>query len=210
MHKPSEQALPTKCTHCSKQMSTPIVCDFCKSVNPEAMGTDYFTLLGLPRKYNLDEKEIHRKYLALNRHAHPDFHANDTQEVQNLHLHVSATLNDAYRTLKDPAGRADYLLELLGGKSLAEDKSVPDGFLPTMMMLQEEIADANSADDSQELERLSKVLQTQHDGLTNHISELFDEYQQGVACQAIREGLLGEIRKQLNAISYVRKLLSQV
>ena len=166
--------------------------------------------MGLQRQFDLDEKALHEKFLALNRHAHPDYHVNESAAVQQLSLSVSATVNDAYRTLKDPATRAAYLLELLGGKSTTEDKSVPDGFLPTMMMMQEEIEDAKTTDDPDALARLGQVLRTQHDGLIRRVSGLFAELEPATACEAIRTGLLNEIRKQLNAVSYVRKLLTLI
>ncbi len=210
MNDTHEQALPAKCKQCDKPMTTPVVCDYCHTLDPAGMGADYFSLLGLPQRFELDADELQRKFLALNRHAHPDFHMEDSEEVQELHLHVSAAVNDAYRTLKDPAARAAYLLELLGGKSSAIDKSVPDGFLATMMMMQEELADAKDADDTDELSRLGDVLATQRDGLMRRIETLFDQYQQSLACEAVRTDLLDELRKQLNAVSYVRKLLSQL
>jgi molecular chaperone HscB len=204
-----DQATPVKCKHCDKTMSTPVVCDYCHTIGPDAAVADHFTLLGLPRCFDLDLAEIHRKFLALSRHAHPDFHAEDTPEVQQLHLQVSAALNDAYRTLKDPATRAAYLLMLFGGKSSADDKSVPDGFLGTMMMMQEELADAIADDDRAEIARIAKVLQTQHDGLIHRIGILYEQYQESVSCKAVVDGLLGELRQQLNAVSYVKKLLLQ-
>jgi len=171
---------------------------------------DYFALLGLLRQYEIDQELLHSKFVALSRHVHPDFHNHESPEVQKLSLELSSTINDAYRTLKDPAGRADYLLELLGGKSSAEDKSVPDGFLGTMMMMQEELADAKASADSGELARLSAVLKTQREGLLRRIGGLFEEYRQGLACNAIRREVLDEIRKHVNAVSYVRRLLSQL
>jgi hypothetical protein len=102
------------------------------------------------------------------------------------------------------------LLELLGGKCSAADKSVPDGFLGTMMMMQEEIADAKSAGNAAELARIRQVLQTQHDGLMKRIAKLFNDHQEAVACNAVVTNTLDEIRKNLNAVSFVKKLLSQV
>ena len=204
-----EQATPVKCTHCDKTMSTPVVCDYCHTIGPAAAVADHFTLLDLPRRFDLDPEEIQRKFLALSRHAHPDFHASDTPEVQQLHLQVSASLNEAYRTLKDPASRAAYLLALFGGRSSADDKSVPDGFLGTMMMMQEELADALEAEDKTEIARIAEVLKTQHDGLIRRIGVLFEQYQESVSCKAVVDDLLGELRQQLNAVSYVKKLLSQ-
>lgn len=203
------QVVPAKCAQCKEPMSTPAVCDYCHSLYPQAAAaSDYFTLLGMGRTFDLDERVLHEKFLALNRHSHPDFHTNDSPEVQQLSLRVSATVNDAYRTLKDPAARGNYLLDLLGGKNSSQDKSVPEGFLNTMMMMQEEIEDANADGDEQSIERVREVLQTQRDGLLRRIAGLFGQIAQAAACNAIRTDLLDEIRKQLNAVSYVRKLIS--
>jgi len=209
MVQPTEQARPAKCEHCRRPLSTPVVCDYCHALNPVASMTDYFTLLGLPRRYDIDPQELRRKFFALNRHAHPDFHVGESSEVQQLSLQVSAGINDAYRTLLDPASRAAYLLELLGGKSSAEDKSVPDGFLETMMMLQEDLAEAKAGGNADEMRRIVDVLRTQHDGLIRRIGQLFEEYQEAITCAAVRSDLLDAIRRQINAVSYVRKLLSQ-
>jgi molecular chaperone HscB len=203
------QTLPAKCRQCSKPLSDVAVCDFCHSINPAAAGMDYFTLLGLPRQFELDEKVLHDRFLALSRAVHPDYHGSDAADAQMLSLQMSAAVNDAYRTLKSPALRAAYLLELVGGKSSAQDKSVPDGFLDTMMMMQEEVHDAKTAGRAGELDRLRGVLTTQHDGLMHRIAGLFGQLQDAAACDAIRNDLLGEIRQQLNAVSYVTKLLEQ-
>jgi hypothetical protein len=50
------------------------------------------------------------------------------------------------------------------------------------------------------------VLKTQHDGLIRRIGGLFADLAGAASCQAVRNDLLGEIRRQLNAVSYVRKL----
>ena len=171
---------------------------------------DHFTVLGLPRQFDLDQEQLRQKFLALNRHAHPDYHGGESADVQALSLRISSAVNDAYRVLRDDASRAAYLLELLGGKSSAADKSVPDGFLATMMMMQEEIADATAAGDQGELARIRSVLQTQRDGLMKRIARLFKDHQEAVACNAAAADVLNEIRKQVNAVSYVKKLLSQV
>ncbi len=206
-----QQAHPARCSKCEKIMTTPLACDFCHALFPQAAAAnDYFQMLGVPRQFDLDKKLLHEKFLALNRHAHPDFHAGETPEVQQLSLQVSATVNDAYRTLNDPASRADYLLTLLGGKTSADDKSVPDGFLETMMMMQEEIAYAKTENDREQVETLDEALNNQHDGLLKRITALFGDLEPASACEPIRENLLAEIRRNLNAVSYVRKLLTQL
>ena len=49
-----DQVTPVKCHHCEKPMSTPAVCDYCHTVGPDAAVADHFTLLGLPRQFDLD------------------------------------------------------------------------------------------------------------------------------------------------------------
>jgi molecular chaperone HscB len=207
---PPEQAAPLKCAQCDRTMTTPLVCDYCHALNAGAALADHYTLLGLPRKFDVDAEQLQRRYIALSRHAHPDFHDGESDDVQELHLRVSAAVNDAYRTLRDPVSRASYLLGLLGGRSSADDRSVPPGFLETTMMMQEEVAEAAASGDEKAKRRLGEVLRTQHDGLLRRLEELFAEHQEGLGCEAVRSGLLHEIRSQLNAISYVRKLQSQL
>ncbi|MFW5839523.1 MAG: Fe-S protein assembly co-chaperone HscB [Planctomycetota bacterium] len=206
----SQQALPAKCSQCQRPMSTPIVCDSCRTLHPIPALADYYEMLGLEAKFDLDVEHLRSRFLAVSRSTHPDFHGGDDPEAQLLSLRLSAAINDAYRTLLDPVARAGYLLELLGGKSAAEEKSVPDGFLDSMMMLQEELADAKAEDDQATLEKLRTALDNQHDGILRRIGELFREFDESVACRALSEEKLARIRRQTNAISYVRKLQSQL
>ncbi len=205
----NRQTIPAKCQKCERPLSDVTVCDYCHSLNPAAAGVDYFTLLGLPRQFELDEDLLTERFHALSRTVHPDLHGSESSDAQLLAMQISAAVNDAYRTLKSSALRAEYLLGLLGGKTSAEDKSVPEGFLATMMMMQEEVHDAKVACDADGLGRLREVLTTQHDGLIRRIAGLFRELAEAASCEAVRADLLGEIRRQLNAVSYVRKLLEQ-
>jgi molecular chaperone HscB len=204
------QSSPSKCRLCDKPTSDVVVCDYCHAINPSSLSSDYFSLLGLERKFNIDPALLQQKFFALSRHVHPDRHSGDTPEVQQLALAMAAAVNDAYRTLKDPADRGAYLLELSGGKSSAADKSVPDGLLETTMMMQEELADAKAAGRAEDVAHLRVVLKNQQEGLIQRIAELFGQYEESAACEAVRSELLKEIRQQLNAVSYVKKLLSQV
>ena len=121
----TNKAVLTKCTHCKHEMSQPLLCDHCETLNPLPSFMDFFQLMGLPRRFEIDLKTLHEKYITLSRHSHPDFHAEDEPDVMALAMTVAAAVNEAYRTLSDPIRRAGYLLELLGGPASAQDKSVP-------------------------------------------------------------------------------------
>ena len=69
--------------------------------------SDHFSLFGLPRAFALDEKMLQQKYLALQREFHPDRAA---PEQKLAMLQKSADINEAYRVLKNPVERAEYLL----------------------------------------------------------------------------------------------------
>ncbi len=84
--------------------------------NPETATTDYFSVFDLTRKLNLDEAALQRDFYRLSRDFHPDKFARASAEDQQRAMERSSQLNDAYRTLKDPITRTQYLLQLEGVK----------------------------------------------------------------------------------------------
>src|SRR4029077_12121393 len=85
--------------------------------------SDYFSFFALPRKLNLDASALERDFYRLSRELHPDRFARAPKAEQEAALERSSQLNDAYRTLKDPITRTQYLLELEGVK-LEEQSAV--------------------------------------------------------------------------------------
>ncbi|MEO5936607.1 MAG: Fe-S protein assembly co-chaperone HscB [Terriglobales bacterium] len=84
--------------------------------NPDTATADYFSVFGLERKLNLDETALQRDFYRLSREFHPDKFARASAADQQRAMEKSSQLNDAYRTLKDPISRTQYLLELEGVK----------------------------------------------------------------------------------------------
>jgi len=83
---------------------------------------DHFTLFGLERRFAIDEAALEKSYLDLSRLLHPDRQLAQRSDEslakrQQRALALSAAMNQAYGTLKDPTKRAEYLLKLLGGAS---------------------------------------------------------------------------------------------
>jgi molecular chaperone HscB len=108
------QSKPTKtdCWSCGAMRAAQF-CQQCGKVQPPAP-VDYFTFFGLPYKLNLDTAQLEREFYGLSRHLHPDINAVNTSQEQQWSLEQSSQLNDAYRTLKDPISRTEYLLRLQG------------------------------------------------------------------------------------------------
>jgi molecular chaperone HscB len=88
-------------------------CGSCGKVQPPRP-VDYFTFFALPRKLNVDTALLEREFYELSRKLHPDLSARADKREQEWSLEQSSLLNDAYRTLKDPIKRTEYLLRLEG------------------------------------------------------------------------------------------------
>jgi molecular chaperone HscB len=74
----------------------------------------YFTFFSLPPKLAIDIAALEKTFYALSRKLHPDRFAGKSAAEQEAALRESSLLNDAYRTLKDPIARTEYLLKLEG------------------------------------------------------------------------------------------------
>ncbi len=85
----------------------------------------YFDVFGLPCKLVLDVSALERAFYKLSRKLHPDLYAQATMQEQQWSLEQTSLLNDAYRTLKDPVRRTEYLLRL-EGVEIERDKSSGD------------------------------------------------------------------------------------
>ncbi len=101
-----------RCWSCG-DMRAEHFCAECGHVQP-AQPTDYFSFFGLPRKLVLDEAVLEREFYKLSRKLHPDVYSRASVREQAWSLEKTSQLNDAYRTLKDPVTRTEYLLSLEG------------------------------------------------------------------------------------------------
>ena len=119
--------------------------------------SDYFAVFELPRKLQLDEEGLRRRFYELSRRHHPDFHQLAGEDEQAASLADSALINRAYRALRDPLARVEYLVALEGGQenSAPAKPAVPRNLLMEMMEVQEALEEAKGAGlDEAALERL--------------------------------------------------------
>src|SRR5258707_15264375 len=100
-------------------------CEACGKVQPPAP-VDYFTFFGLPRKLSLDVAALEKDFYDLSRKLHPDLNARAGSQEQEWSVQQSSLLNDAYRTLKDPIKRTQYLLQLEGVELEEQSKTATE------------------------------------------------------------------------------------
>jgi molecular chaperone HscB len=118
------------------------LCPHCSAILALGRRTDYFGFLGLPRKLAVDAVDLERRFRALSRQFHPDYFYNADPGERRASLERSSYLNDAYRTLRHPIHRIEYLLKIEG--LAAQDPrqrsmQVPPVLLEEVFALNEEL-----------------------------------------------------------------------
>ncbi|HEX2918981.1 MAG TPA: Fe-S protein assembly co-chaperone HscB [Edaphobacter sp.] len=87
---------------------------------------NFFEVFGLPEKLRIDTAALEKQFYTLSRKLHPDRFAARPVAEQEEALRQSSLLNDAYRTLKDPILRTQYLLKLEGVELEEQSKAATD------------------------------------------------------------------------------------
>src|SRR5437764_5282908 len=107
---------------------------------------DYFAIFGLPRKLWIEMSALEQKFLQMSWKLHPDNFVNASEEERDLSLKRSSELNDAYRTLRDPVGRVEYLLGIEGARKEGEHKQqAPPELLEEVFELNESLDELREA-----------------------------------------------------------------
>ena len=136
------------CWNCQSEVGGEYFCPQCVKVQPASVWSDYFKVFGLPRKLGLDFEELQRRFHDWSRKFHPDLFQRATPEEQAISLENSALVNTAYRTLRDPIARVEYLIGLEEGAVKGIPPRAPLDLLEEMLEVQEalEVAKASALD----------------------------------------------------------------
>ena len=114
------------CWSCIKEIEKAAhFCPHCGRLQPPA-DSDYFSFFGLQRRLNIDAIALEAEFYKLSRKLHPDVYARSSEREQQWSTQKSSLLNDAYRTLRDPIRRTEYLLELEGVKLEEQSRTATD------------------------------------------------------------------------------------
>lgn len=198
----SNTPMPVKCGTCERPMDVPVFCGNCSTL-AAANEADYFVLLNQPRQFDIDPTKLREAYLNLSREIHPDRFSGKSDEVTQLSLRVSSQINRAYEVLGDPLRRAEYLLEISGGKSASEDKTVSPAVLGEVLELREEIDSARSRGDAAALGEMRQRLLERR---SSHVDEIGRLARGLPGDEPLRQAL----RVRLNDVKYDLRMLEQV
>ena len=182
-----------------------------------ALRKNFFEVFGLPRKLAVDLAELQRRFYALAREHHPDFHQAAPPEERARVEETSALVNAAYRTLRDPVARVDYLVRLEEGRETREGDpakpTAPPMLLQEMFEIQEalveakagELDDATRATLAQQRASLCTRLADEEARLTGPLSARWDD-----AAPAERSAALAALKQALATRAYLRTVVDDL
>ena len=186
------------CWSCGAEVATDILCRTCGALQPLG-DRDHFMLLGLPRRWAQAPGDIDRAFREISKKVHPDRFGRDASAIERrLAVEATARVNEAYRALKDPQSRAEYLLSREGitvGDELA--RTHDPAFLLEMMEQQEAVDEATTSD---ALESQRANIVTRQRSLMDALGRYFDH---GDGEQTAAAAALNELR-------YLRRLLDRI
>ncbi|WP_425361298.1 Fe-S protein assembly co-chaperone HscB [Candidatus Tisiphia endosymbiont of Ceraclea dissimilis] len=131
---------------------------------------NYFELLDIEKKYDIDLPILDRQYFAMQLKYHPDRTSSNTEKQKNLA--ISIELNKAYAMLKDDLARAEYLLLL--NNIVLDDLKVRQGISKEQLnVVWSELEFVETTEDLTKLEHMlnNKILEKQQ--LTKSLTTAF-------------------------------------
>jgi len=181
MLKVLDSAVPIACWSCSiGHNDSTLFCPHCSKIQPPP-GGDFFQVFGLERRFSVDLPMLEHEFHRLSRKVHPDRFARAGENERQWSLADTALLNDAYRTLKDPLHRTEYLLKLEGaeigeeesGKDRKDSSRVPADLLEEVfelnMQLEEMRRSRKSGEQDQQLQASLELAKRKFDVLLNDV-----------------------------------------
>jgi len=138
--------VPLSCWNCTAIVESTVFCPECRRIQPAPPAGDYFTMFGLPRKLRIDPADLEQRFHQLSWKLHPDKFVQATEYERQLSLDRSSQLNDAYRTLRDPIRRVEYLLGQEGMRKEGQNKQqAPPELLEEVFELNESLDELRAA-----------------------------------------------------------------
>ncbi len=231
-------SLLAKCWSCG-DMRAAHFCNACGHLQPPAP-TDYFSFFGLPRKLNVDTAKLEAEFYALSRKLHPDRYSLAQLDEKEWSLEKTSQLNDAYRTLRDPISRTEYLLKLEGVHFEEQSKAATEAartsgeakkqVIPPVLL--EEVFELNmqlegarmnkkmgGSDENlaRDLGETKATLETKYSGMMEDLRTYWNEWDAvtdraatGEDVSAERKQALDHMLDLLNRRTYVRNLVRDV
>jgi molecular chaperone HscB len=212
---------PLVCWNCHERTIGTHFCSSCGKVLQVPEHSDYFAMFEMPRKLWIEMTALEQKFLQLSWKLHPDNFVNASPEEREISLKRSSELNDAYRTLRDPVGRVEYLLAIEGARKSGENKQqAPPELLEEVFELNESLDELRGAKSSggdtatlkHRLEGAEKNFEGKLTEVDGQLQSAAREWDQMITSGDLRQrnALMSKLNDLLNRRSYIRNLVLNV
>jgi molecular chaperone HscB len=210
------------CWNCQERTQGTHVCSNCGKVQQLPRNTDYFAFLGLPRKLRIDSGDLEKRFHELSWKLHPDNFVNATPHERELALQLSSQLNDAYRALREPVSRVEYLLAIEGMRKEGQQKQqAPPELLEEVFELNESLEELRAAQTGEgdtaplraRLAAAGKHFEQKLGEVDGQLAAIFGEWDaahDSAAADDARKTLMSRMNELLNRRSYIRNLVANV
>src|SRR5437867_8020794 len=136
---------------------------------------DYFEVFGLPRVLGIDLKELEKTFHQLSRKYHPDYFATASPAEKTQAVRMTALLNDAYRTLRHPVHRVEYLISLYRFKP--DGSRVPQSLLMEVFEINEQLEEVKAGRASiEEIDSLRAQIREKREQFDRELQKASDEW----------------------------------
>ena len=165
---------------------------------------NHFKLFGLEPRFDIDLKALNARYRELAQQSHPDRFVNESSEKQREAVQRSATLNEAYKTLKNPVTRAEYLLSKIHLEPKGESfEMIHYHVTDTELLMQqieyrEQLAELHGTEEIDSLNRFQKDTKSLIKRTTDKISEDFE---------SLNESAVTDLKNQICELRFLEKLM---
>lgn len=168
-----------------------------------APGKNHFELFGLPVAFDIDAGDLASRYRELQRRVHPDKFANASDQERRLSLQMTAQVNEAFQTLKDPVRRGRYLLGLRGVDIDGEtDTAMDPAFLMEQMEWRENLDEIRQADNPR------KRLMELADRIEQSMQDKIGQFRQAIGRDAPED--TGKARNIVREMQFLEKMRQEI
>jgi molecular chaperone HscB len=154
----------------------------------------FYEAFGLEPALSLDAEDLKKRFYERSRKWHPDRFSRASAAEQEKALEMTAVLNDAFRTLRDPVARAEYFLKENGFEL---SKEAPPELLEEVFELNMALEELREGDDSARPQLIEA---------RNRFVAMRDSIDQSLTTTTDLE----EVRALLNRRRYIRNLIREV
>jgi molecular chaperone HscB len=164
----------------------------------------YYEALGLEPRLALNPADLQQRFYERSREWHPDRFSRGTPEQRQQSLDMTAVINDAYRTLRDPVARAEYFLRQNGFEL---SKEAPPELLEEVFELNMALEEMRGGDDDArpQLESADERFKQMLAKIDAELTDLFIGYDLTPG-----SAVLEEIHGSLNRRRYISNLVREV